>query len=73
MPSALCAWHQMGSFSPGRLNTGRLPQPWAAHCRLRACSGNTLCSGETCLSPAAMSLHDAMADFDPYIALLCKL
>ena len=41
MPSDLCAWHQMGSFSPGRLNTGRLPQPDDAHCRLRACSGKT--------------------------------
>ena len=43
MPSDLCAWHQMGNFSPGRLNTGRLPQPVAAHCRLRACSGNNPC------------------------------
>ena len=42
MPSDLCAWHQMGSFSPGRLNTGRLPHPWAAHCRLRACTSNKL-------------------------------
>lgn len=41
MPSSLCAWHQMGSFSPGWLNTGRFPQPCCAHCRLRACAGNT--------------------------------
>ena len=45
MPSDLCVWHQMGSFSPGRLNTGRLPQPGDAHCRLRACSGNRPAQG----------------------------
>ena len=36
MLGSLWFWQYTGSRSPGKLNTGRLPQPSALHCRLRA-------------------------------------
>lgn len=43
MFASLCSWQNKGRRSPGKLNTGRLPQPSALHCRLRACTGAHHC------------------------------